>query len=309
MRRDLPARLDEWEARPLSSVLLGEFSRTSRRHQMADLTNIEKLKLERLLEMASGYVLDFSNRTFQEFVLGSVGVDIYDSKYDHASGSKANRLRAFWSTEPNHLVAKLLADLLEYIEVANLLRSEQTNHSDAPVFEECARIVTRLREGGTVAEAEAIRPYSPTRTFSMLAVSIQESIRKNEPELALDRLHTFTVKYIRHLCDRRGITYDRGIPLHSLFGRYVKHLRDHGLIESEMTERILKSSISILEAFNKVRNDQSFAHDNPLLSHSEALLIFNNIAASIKFLEALEKDAFQLPETDENGSEGDVIPF
>ena len=32
-----------------------------------------------------------------------------------------------------------------------------------------------------------------------------------------------------------------------------------------MTMRILKSSISVLEAFNDVRNSQSLAHDNPVL--------------------------------------------
>src|ERR1051325_8418637 len=62
--------------------------------------------------------------------------------------------------------------------------------------------------------------------------------------------------------------------LHSLFGEYVKRLKEHGHLESEMTARILKSSISTLEAFNDVRNNQSLAHDNPILNYDEALLIF-----------------------------------
>jgi hypothetical protein len=36
---------------------------------MASLKSSEKLKLESYLEMKSGYVCDFSNRTFAEFVL------------------------------------------------------------------------------------------------------------------------------------------------------------------------------------------------------------------------------------------------
>lgn len=62
---------------------------------MSDLTMMEKRKLERALGMGSGYVPDFSNRTFEEFILESVGIEIYDEKYDYASGSKANRMRAF----------------------------------------------------------------------------------------------------------------------------------------------------------------------------------------------------------------------
>lgn len=85
---------------------------------MSDLTLLEKTKLEKLFQMDSGYVLDFSNRTLSEFVLESTGRDIYDAKYEYASGSKANRLRAFWAKEPNHLVGKLVGDLLEYCRPA-----------------------------------------------------------------------------------------------------------------------------------------------------------------------------------------------
>ena len=62
---------------------------------MSDLTNVEKRKFERLLEMGGGYVLNFSNRTFEEFVTDATGRNIYDSRYEYGSGSKANRLRGF----------------------------------------------------------------------------------------------------------------------------------------------------------------------------------------------------------------------
>jgi hypothetical protein len=62
-----------------------------------------------------------------------------------------------------------------------------------------------------------------------------------------------------------------------------------GAIESEMTERILKSSIANMEAFNHVRNNQSFAHDNKVLKYSEAMLIFGHVTSSIRFIEELEK--------------------
>lgn len=62
---------------------------------MADLTYTEKNRLETLFGMGSGYVLDFSNRTFQEFVYDAVSRDIDDPKYNYASCSKANRIRQF----------------------------------------------------------------------------------------------------------------------------------------------------------------------------------------------------------------------
>lgn len=50
-----------------------------------------------------------------------------------------------------------------------------------------------------------------------------------------------------------------------------------------MLERILKSNISILEAFNEVRNNQSLAHDNTPLNKSESKFIFNSVVNAIKF--------------------------
>jgi len=93
---------------------------------------------------------------------------------------------------------------------------------------------------------------------------------------------------VRVVCEQNGIVVSRDKALHSLFGEYVKKLRDDGVLESEMTVRILKSSISVLEAFNDVRNNRSLAHDNPILNYEESLLIFNHVASLIRFLRALD---------------------
>lgn len=79
-----------------------------------------------------------------------------------------------------------------------------------------------------------------------------------------------------------------GLQFLSIFGEYVKRLRDCGHLESEMTVRILKSDVSVLEAFNDVRNNKSLAHDNPILNYEESLLIFNHVASSIRFIKSLE---------------------
>ena len=96
------------------------------------------------------------------------------------------------------------------------------------------------------------------------------------------------MKYVRELCQRHGVLCDRDKPLHDCFGEYVKKLRESGSVGAEMTERILKSTISILEAFNYVRNNRSLAHDNELLGYDESLLIFNHVCAVIRFLDGLQ---------------------
>jgi hypothetical protein len=146
-----------------------------------------------------------------------------------------------------------------------------------------------LKQESPVAELDALAAISEERDFETVAKAVRNAIENDEPEGGLDRLHTFVVKYIRTLCTQRGLTASRDKPLHSLFGEYVKRLKDEGQIDAEMTVRILKSSISTLEAFNDVRNNRSLAHDNPILHYDEALLIFNHVASSIRFLRSLEE--------------------
>lgn len=270
---------------------------------MSDLTMMEKRKLERAFGMGSGYVLDFSNRTFEEFILESVGIEIYDEKYDYASGSKANRMRAFWEKESNYFVGKLLGDIFDNWGELN------HGYEKKPIPEECIKIVQRLKTSAPVPDISAVEPNTDDKDFETLAKSVREAIDRNEPETGLDRLHTFVTKYFRVVCEKHGITTEWEKPLHSLVGEYVKHLKREGLIESEMTERILKSSISVMEAFNKVRNQQSYAHDNEVLNYNESLLIFGHVTSSIRFIKAIQ-DA-RRRKTTENVSvnEFDDIPF
>ena len=69
---------------------------------------------------------------------------------------------------------------------------------------------------------------------------------------------------------------------------YIKKLKEEGIIESELSEKLFKSNISILEDFNYIRNNQSLAHDNTILNSNESLLIIKNIINLIEFLDLIE---------------------
>lgn len=276
---------------------------------MSDLSSTDKVKLEKMFEMEGGYVLDFSNITFREFIIENTNINIYDGNYDYASGSKANRLRAFWTKEANYIVGKLISALLDYWQTKRLINHREISQAEQALFDECYTIAERLKQDSIVENIDAIQPYSNDKEFSVLAKSIRESIQNNEPEVALDRLHTYVVKYTRQQCNKYGISYDRDKALHSLFGEYVNYLRQHRFIESQMTEKILKNSTKILEDFNYVRNHQSLAHDNPILNYHESVLIFNNVSSAIKFIEAIEAEQSEVDEQEEVQAEWDEISF
>jgi hypothetical protein len=119
---------------------------------VSDLTFSEKRVLEQLLGMASGYVLDFTDRTFEEFIRENTGRDIWDARCEYRSGSKANRLRAFWTKEENAVVGKLLSALLDY-------NGETSTRALA-----CRQIVHRLLGNTTAQPAD-----NPHQTFEQIA--------------------------------------------------------------------------------------------------------------------------------------------
>lgn len=256
--------------------------------------------IEELLGMETGYVLDFSNRSFQEFVLDSVGRDIYCGKYDYRSGSKANLLRRFFEVEPNHVVGKLLNDLIEFARVKN------NYEGNSSLINSCQEIAERLQQDPPFESLEEISEESSEKEFETLVKSIKHYIDSNQPEVGLDRLHTLSMKYLRLICKRRGISVYKDKPLHSLFGEYIKEVKKEKGFETKMTERILKSSIGNLDAFNSVRNNHSLAHDNPMLNYEESVLIFNNMVNLIRFLQTLEQKQKEEDEIDEDWGD---LPF
>ena len=210
---------------------------------MSDLTSLEKRKLERLLQMGDGYVLNFSNKTLDEFFVESIGRSVYDEKYRYGSGSKANQMRGFWKEESNPIVAKLLGELLDYAEGERLAL-------DTVLLADCRKVVARLRESSPVAEVDAIARIAAEHDLEVVAKAVLDHIEKNELVVGLDRLHTFASGFMRSLCEKRALATDRGKPLHSLFGQYVRALHERGHLQSKMTASILKALNGPLDAFN-----------------------------------------------------------
>lgn len=256
---------------------------------MANLTYEDKIYLEKYLQMEGGYVLDFSNNSLRQFVNDNVRLDIYDNKYDKYGDSKARRIRAIWDVESDYLIGKLLKSFISYYKAKQIVNTYNFNASK-DLEQSCEKIVERLLREEVSSHTDLITPLYDESDFSKLATNIKEYIEKNEPELALDRLHTFYVKFIRGICTRHQIVYTNSESLNAIFGKYIKHLESLNIIESDMTIAILKYSINLLEKYNDVRNNKSFAHDNKLLNYKESLYIFDTLARLKGFIDSIEDE-------------------
>ena len=107
---------------------------------MSSLTDIEKLYLEKLLGMQSGYVLEYTDETFGKF-FSRHNTDIHGMKYQTYGTSKAKKMRAFWEQEPDALVGQVLSEMLDLYEADCNLKGQEV---DASVFDKVQGIVARL---------------------------------------------------------------------------------------------------------------------------------------------------------------------
>lgn len=142
------------------------------------LNQLDRDVIESVLLMGSGYVLDFSDRTFSEFFL-DFDVPIDDAQFHLDGSSKARRLRAFlrtYSVSQPKLVGTVLGALLE----RRLLKQpDGLNESEVAHFRSIVR-----RFGGMPQEAEG--HSSATSDRELLERIFQPELLKRLPiEVAL----------------------------------------------------------------------------------------------------------------------------
>ena len=94
---------------------------------MANLTFSEKQLIESVFEMSSGYLLDFSNRDFEEFMKDVVPYNIY-KKYPGLS--KAKMFREFLKDETESYVGKAIVMLLNYMTYKGLVTNDSKQKTD-----------------------------------------------------------------------------------------------------------------------------------------------------------------------------------
>ena len=158
---------------------------------MSSLTDIEKRYFEKLLDMGGGYVLDFTDATFGEF-LNRHDVDIHGKKYQSFGTSKAKKLRAFWMSESDGLVGTVLSEMIDSYEAACDLNDRNL---DSELLEKTRGIARRLTGRSAAPRTATTEDEFLSREFAVpniqkipidaQIVSVVEA-RLHEARVALD---------------------------------------------------------------------------------------------------------------------------
>lgn len=172
---------------------------------MSSLTFKEKTILEKLFDMGSGYVSNFSDSTIARFFSDTVDVEIHSEKYQSTGTSKAKKVREFWRLEPDHLVGKSIAALIEHVEENPgyaVYREEKKK-----LLEPCKAIAARLLSGGVNLD------YLKDTIVTFDAKHLAEQIRRMEASVHSDpALAIGTAKELIETCCKT-ILAERGKPL------------------------------------------------------------------------------------------------
>lgn len=189
---------------------------------MVSLKRSEMRVFDDAFDMHSGYVLNFSDRTMAEFFEDEFGIEIYQQKYAFNGTSKAKHLRAFIEVEDAYTVSRVARALWKYRESLPLY--QRSDAAAETVKRNFFSLLDRIESGGGVPNTDVIDRFTRDETLEELIAAIERDIRANKPAAALDRFHTYCMKKFGHLLDERGIAWDRGDPLQSRVGKYVKAL-------------------------------------------------------------------------------------
>lgn len=239
--------------------------------------------------MTQGYVLDFSDKTFNDFVRRRFNIDATAAAYTAEGASKAKRLRALLRSLVSGAQAEVLRVFWDY-------RQKATNQClpsslEPQVEADFLAMIAKLEGAYQPIDLEILEKFSGDQTLGELIEAIQREITANKPHAALDRLHTYATKKFGDLLARDGIIVAHNDALHSRAGRYINNLRQTAQI-GEYTTKIAKSAVQVMEQFNHVRNNQSLAHDNEMLSLVEGRYVFETVLSLLRFIKALDEAKF-----------------
>lgn len=217
------------------------------------LTAAELRIIEQVLDMGSGYVLDFSNRTFAEFFADlDVGIEPEDN-----GRSKAKRLRAFFCSASTAECARVLHALLEY-------RGEQEGDEQRASIDKYRAIVSRLEGIAVPLSAAPIAPNVLTLAYVReLSDKAERRLAASDMEGAITVSRTLIEAVLEQL--ERRLTGQSGNYAGDLQRQYkavakILRIDDKDDRVDEGFKQIARGLVQIVNGLATIRNMASDGH-------------------------------------------------
>lgn len=209
--------------------------------------------VEQVLDMGSGYVLDFNNRTFAEFFT-DLDVEI---ESEDTGLSKAKRLRAFFRSASTAECARVLHALLEY-------RGEQGGDDQRASIAKYRAIVSRLEGVAVPLSAAPVAPNVLTLAYVReLSDKAERRLTASDLEGAITVSRTLVEAVLEQLELRlTGQSGNYAGDLQRQYKAVAKILRidDKDDQVDEGFKQIARGLVQIVNGLSAIRNMASDGH-------------------------------------------------
>lgn len=223
---------------------------------MSTLTSIEKLYLEKLLDMSGGYVMNFTDRTFGEF-FDQHNINIHERKYQTQGTSKANKLRTFWALESDQVVRTVMSDMLDNYEASCNLHNREL---DRDLLEKVRKIVGRLTGSPIVHRSMAAEDKFLAHNFSI-------------PNIQKMQVDAQVVPIVEARLKEAEIALAAGAHLSVIF-----------LCGSVLEAMLLGTALQDPKSFNQTKATPKTAEDKPRYFHEWNLAQLIDVACEVGVL-------------------------
>ena len=225
---------------------------------MSTLNYREKQKLEELFDMSSGYVLDFSDTTFEYFFEKVANIDIHAQKYQSKGTSKAKKLRSFWEQESDPLVGRVLLELISKCR-------ESPKVEDSQLIEECQSIANRLLTRGPNLSPLTETAIQFDADYLQRQIKRMENAVESDPELAIGTAKELIETCCKTILEERGKSPEDYSNMPQLTKATFKELnitRDDvpNTKGAEAIKKMLSNLMSISNEINELRNLHGTGH-------------------------------------------------
>ena len=253
---------------------------------MSSLTYTERERIARFLGFNKGYVFTFLKSGYtktntRDMIYEATGIDIYKNAAFDMSQERC--IRKIWDECDDYTVGNLLKIMLDYYY--NVADWDWGRRRELD-YQELRELEKRLMSNPVSI------PLAATETLKLVKEDIERNCNNNTPELALDRLHTFSTEFFRSVCKKHGIsTVDdkrNEYPLQSLVGRLKNWYAENHYFDSEFCIVAIQNTINIFDKYNAIRNNQSAAHPNEVLNKAEAMYAVRIVAETLTFIDKIE---------------------
>lgn len=239
---------------------------------------------------SGGYVLDFSDTTFNKFTFGSIGIALKD-KYHF---SKGKSFETFVDESDDRMILKLSSDLLGYYEDLPNSSYVKDNEKDEHA-NKLREVLEKYRVQGDTILIEETNHISDkfSSVYIEKQIILMRDLIDDSPADSIGKAKELLESCFKHILDILGESYERDITIQQLRKRVFIALnldakQNINAQSNNEVKKILSGLTQIIDGITNLRNEKGDGHGKGKnfieLPPRYARLVVNSTIGIVRFV-------------------------